>query len=317
MNATFQVGIMGAGRIAQGFDEPGSERVLTLAHAVRKSPQLQLAGFYDRVPERAENAERKWACPPSARDREAWLDSGWDIVLIATPDECHVDDFEDVLRRRPKAVMVEKPLAPSVADTRRLVTQAREQSTAVLVDFPRRWHPGVRHIGEALATGEFGTMRRISANISGGLRHNGVHLLDLIAAWCPAIESVRLVVQEQDAAWFVLETKQGGIDFHFSRSVQAGCYVCDLRFETEHARIEFCDSPEILRLSRPAGHPNYPGYQALICERTWPMEDEPILVGMLAHLTELIGNPEAADAQAKLEIEREEFFAEVLQHFDS
>ncbi len=317
MSARLQVGIMGAGRIAQGFDEPGGERVLTLAHAVRKSPRLQLAGFYDLLPERAEAAEFKWDCPPTPRDREAWLDAGWDVVLIATPDDSHVADFEAVLHRKPKGVMVEKPLAPNIADAERLVEMACRQSTAVLVDFPRRWHSGVQEVGRLLATNQLGTLRRIHGNCSGGLRHNGVHLLDLVAAWCPSADGLRLIARRDGAAWFTMNTGHGPVEFSFSASTQEGCYVCDLRFETDRARIDFCDSPEILRLSRPGGHPNYPTYQALITEQTWPMEDEPLLVGMLAHLVALIGDAEAARAQAMIEIARERFFAEVLQHFDN
>ena len=62
-----KVGIMGAGRIAQGFDYPGSEKILTLAHAVRESDRFVLGGFYDLHQDRAERAEEKWTCPASPR----------------------------------------------------------------------------------------------------------------------------------------------------------------------------------------------------------------------------------------------------------
>src|SRR5262252_5059042 len=59
------VGILGAGRMAQGFDDPHSPHVLSLAHAVHVSPGFRLGGFFDRRPERAELAERRWGCPQS------------------------------------------------------------------------------------------------------------------------------------------------------------------------------------------------------------------------------------------------------------
>ena len=80
------VGILGAGRMAQGFDDPGSPHVLSLAHAVQASRGFSLGGFFDQRPERAEAAERRWSCPPSPRARAAWLSQPWDVVLIATPD---------------------------------------------------------------------------------------------------------------------------------------------------------------------------------------------------------------------------------------
>ena len=59
------VGILGAGRMAQGFDDPGSPQVLSLAHAVQASRPFRLGGFFDRRPERAEAAEHRWGCLPS------------------------------------------------------------------------------------------------------------------------------------------------------------------------------------------------------------------------------------------------------------
>jgi predicted dehydrogenase len=306
---------MGAGRMAQGFDEPGHERVLSLAHGVKKSPQLQLAGFYDLHPERAEAAERKWNCPPSPRDREAWLDAGWDIVLIATPTDCHIPDFEAALKRKPKAVMVEKPLAHSLSDAERVLSIARDQATPVVVDYPRRWHSGVREVGHKLAANELGRIRRIHGLCSGGVRHNGVHLLDLVAAWCPSIERVELIAKHGDTAWLNLITKDGPVDFVLSAATQENCYVWELRIETDRARIEFCDAPEVLRLSSPGPHPNYPTHQALVAGQTWSMEDEPLLVHMLAHLASMIGNEEAARKQTGMEIERERLFDAVLKHF--
>jgi len=317
MSAPFKVGIMGAGRIAQGFDSPGSEGVLTLAHAVQKIPELQLAGFYDRVPDRAEAAERKWGCPSSPRGRETWLDQGWDMVLIATPDECHVSDFESVLQRKPKAVLVEKPFASSAVEAERLTVAARDLSTAVLVNYPRRMHTAVQEVRRLFTANQLGIPRRIHATCSGGVRHNGVHLLDLVATWIPIVTSVRLVVKQGDAAWFSIATEQGPLELILCASPQQGCYVFDLRIDTDSARVDVCESPEVLRIRRPAPQPNYPSFQALQTEKVWSMENEPLLVQMLAHLYALTGDPQAARMQLAMELDREHFFGAVLQHFEN
>jgi predicted dehydrogenase len=85
------VGILGAGRIAQSFDAPGAAHVLSLAHAVSRSTAFRLGGFFDVRAERAVAAERRWGCAPSPRTREAWLDSGWDVVCIATPEAAQAE----------------------------------------------------------------------------------------------------------------------------------------------------------------------------------------------------------------------------------
>ena len=86
MTAPLRVGILGAGMMAQGFDRPGSARVLSMAHAFNRSGVFTLGGFFDLQQERAEAAERTWGVVPSPRHRLEWLDADWDIVYIATPD---------------------------------------------------------------------------------------------------------------------------------------------------------------------------------------------------------------------------------------
>jgi predicted dehydrogenase len=120
------VGILGAGRIAQGFDKPGDSRILTLAHAVTRCPRLCLGGFYDCCLTATRKAERKWKTPPSPRNREEWLGAGWDIVCIATSDDSHAKDLSDVLNHSPKAILVEKPLTQEDRIGQQLLRKARK-----------------------------------------------------------------------------------------------------------------------------------------------------------------------------------------------
>ncbi|MHB8621519.1 MAG: hypothetical protein ACYDAG_18485, partial [Chloroflexota bacterium] len=93
---------MGAGAIAQGFDNPTSPHVLSLAHAVSLSPEFELGGFYDIDSMRSQEAEKKWACPATPRDRQRWLNRGWDVICIATPDQRHAADLADALSVKPR-----------------------------------------------------------------------------------------------------------------------------------------------------------------------------------------------------------------------
>ena len=43
----YSVAIIGAGKIASGYDAPGDIYVQTHAHAIQKSEYFRLRGFYD------------------------------------------------------------------------------------------------------------------------------------------------------------------------------------------------------------------------------------------------------------------------------
>lgn len=316
MKRPLTVGILGAGRIAAGFDAPGDDRVQTLAHAVSRQPQFILSGFYDQDSARALAAEAKWNCPASPRTRPAWLAAGWDVICIATSDDAHAADLRDVLTQRPRAVLVEKPLAANDAEATKLLQSARRRGVPLLVDFPRRAHPAVSEITRLLHSGALGEVRRVAGHYSGGARHNGIHLLDLVAAWLPPVTSVRKLGGGSAELLLELRTGKRRVPFLLAEATQPDCYVWELRVETERGRVELAGSPEMLRVSRPGPHPNFSGFTALLPRHEWPMEDEPLLLRVVERLAELAASPKAAGAQWELELERQRFFTRVFAHFD-
>ena len=305
---------MGAGRMAQGFDQPGDSSVLTLAHAVQNSPLLTLGGFFDNRTERAEAAEQKWNCPPTSRDREVWLAAGWDLIFIATPDACHAADLADAIARQPRGVLVEKPLATDAQTAGRLLQHAGASGVALVTDFPRRWHTGVAQIAARLDTGELGDASRIVGTYSGGLLHNGVHLLDLIAAWVPGVERVERLGQTPGAVWLRLSASGRETELFLAESPFRDGYAFALTLHTDRARIDLDGAPETLTLLTKAAHPNYPDFSTLRPAATWPMEEEPLLSRAVETLAGLARDPAAAARHLAREIEREHFFGLV---FDS
>ncbi|MGA2852576.1 MAG: Gfo/Idh/MocA family oxidoreductase [Verrucomicrobiota bacterium] len=313
MNTRLKTGIIGAGRIAQGFDSPGDRRVLTLAHAVAKSKRLIPGGFFDSRPARAQAAEKKWNCPAGPRDREVWLDAGWDVFFIATPDGEHARDLADILKRRPKAVLVEKPLALDGRIALRLLKRAKQTGIPVLVDFPRRQHSGCRRIGEMLVSGELGVLLQARGIYSGGLKHNGVHLLDVLFSWCGPVGNVRLMAKRSGMFWLEMQTRRGPVALTLCEARQTGCYIWELCCDTNKARVELAGAPEILKLYRGRGHSHYPEFTVLQEKRSWPVDGEPLLARTVEHLARLAGDPAATRAHLDLEIERQRFFNKVFQ----
>jgi predicted dehydrogenase len=298
--------------MGQGFDTPRSARVLSLAHALKRSKRLRLAGIFDIRRGRAAAAEDKWGCPPSPRAREAWLDSGWDVVIIATPAASHPRDLRDVLARRPRAVLVEKPVAADGHEAVRLLEQARAARVPVMVDFPRRGHTGVEKISRWFADGVLGRALEVRGRYSGGLANNGIHLLDVVAAWCGPTSRVRRVLARPGHAWLDYRAPAGPVALFLAEAPQTGCYVWELTCDTREARIELGGYPETLRVYRRQPHAVYPRYRVLAEDRRWTMDDEPLLLRAVERLASLATDAAAGEAHLRCEIERHRFFRAVL-----
>ena len=312
-----QVGIMGAGKMAQGFDRPGDQHILTLAHAVFASPAFQLGGFFDRDAKRAEAAERKWGCLPSPRDRTAWLNQSLDVVCIATPDVQHAADFRDVLMHKPKAILMEKPVATDQEEAVGLLREASRLGVPVLVDFPRRWHPGVAAVLDEISQGHLGKPLAATFVYSGDAIHSAVHLLDLFHTWWGGGWDVSLEYRQGNAAHLTLSRNSEVVATSFIQVSAKAYYVLEMQIYCEKGKIELSRSPEMLNIYELKPHPLYPSFEVLTSLNSYQMEEEPLLSRLMETLEDMIADPDVARAQTQREMDSQAFSGQVLQWLET
>ncbi|OGG74750.1 hypothetical protein A3A37_01365 [Candidatus Kaiserbacteria bacterium RIFCSPLOWO2_01_FULL_52_36] len=175
----YRVAIIGAGRIAAGFDTLRSRHVLTHAHAIVSNRRLKLVGITDTDEGRGKHEARKWEADfyPDMEGMLAYLEP--DIVVIATPDETHTDTLLRVLRTHPGLIICEKPAASDPKDIPKIRSAERERGVPVIVNFRRRFDPTVRDIQRDMLRERFGKIISASALYTKGLFHNGSHAIDL------------------------------------------------------------------------------------------------------------------------------------------
>jgi predicted dehydrogenase len=312
-----RVGIMGAGRMAQGFDQPGDHSILTLAHAVGACPAFRLGGFFDLNAKRAEEAERKWGCPASPRDRTTWLDQSWDVVCIATPDAQHAVDFRDVLARKPKAILTEKPLTLQREDAVALLREANRAGVPVLVDFPRRWHTGVAAVSECIAQRRLGKPLAATFVYSGDAAHSAIHMLDLFYAWWGGGWEASLESRRDRSTHLTFSRGGDVVAASFVNLPAEPYYVWEMQVYCEKGKIELSHSPETLDINEPRPHPLYPSFHVLTPVKSFQMEAEPLLVRMMETLAAMIADPDTARAQAKREMDSQAFSDQVLRWLET
>ena len=310
------VGILGAGQMAQGFDAPGAPRVLSLAHAVTRSPVFRLAGFFDVRPDRAAAAEHKWDCPASPRERGAWLDRGWDVVCIATPEAEHARDVADVLARKPKGIVVEKPLTLDADEGARLLEHADALGIPILVDFPRRWHGGVSALAQQVADGRLGEPLAAVFVYAGDAARAASHMLDLFhSVW--GEWGIAASHGEGGAVSLMLRRPSVSMTATFVSLPDRAPYVWEIHVYCARGKVELSHSPEVLEISGVAPHADYPGFSVLTPLGRHDMENEPLLVRMLETLAAAIGDPDAGRRLRQREQASHRFTSAVLRALEA
>lgn len=194
MSSLARIAIMGAGTIGQ-------------VHARHVAREAILAAIIDLDPQ-AKAVADKYAVPYYASLAEMRLKDRPDGVIIATPNQLHVEHGLDCIAAR-LPVLIEKPLADDLAQAARLIKAAETTGVPLLVGHHRRYNPLIISAKSAIDQGLLGNLVVINAMCwlykpdnyfdvpwrcklgAGPLLTNMIHDLDLMRYLCGEIASVQ------------------------------------------------------------------------------------------------------------------------------
>ncbi len=125
------------------------------AAALSRLPESRFAAVCDSSFERAEAFARQYGTPKAFADPEEMLGSGVEAVLLCTPHPLHARHAV-LAAERGVHVLVEKPLAASLADCDRMIAAARDAGTKLGVISQRRLFEPVQRMKAAIDAGKIG-----------------------------------------------------------------------------------------------------------------------------------------------------------------
>jgi scyllo-inositol 2-dehydrogenase (NADP+) len=131
-----------------------------LAGRVFHGPLLKGCGF-DVVsiltsnPDRIAQAKSDFPEAQIFSDLDAFLDSGLDLVVIASSNLAHLPQTRAALERQIPTV-VDKPMGRSVAEVQEMINLAEKKNTLLTTFFNRRWDSDSLTIKKLLMSGELG-----------------------------------------------------------------------------------------------------------------------------------------------------------------
>ena len=132
-----------------------------LAGRVFHAPLLRGCGFdiasiLTANPERIDQATNDFPDATIFSELDAFLDSGLDLVVIASSNVAHLPQAKAALERKIPTV-VDKPMGRTVAEVQEMIDCAASNNTLLTTFFNRRWDSDSLTIKKVLATGEIGT----------------------------------------------------------------------------------------------------------------------------------------------------------------
>ncbi|MDD5176140.1 MAG: Gfo/Idh/MocA family oxidoreductase [Sterolibacterium sp.] len=177
--------VVGLGRIGMGydFDQPifTDDTVLTHAAAFAAHPEFDLVGGVDPDIGKRGAFTRKYGVPAFADINGLIAASAPQVLALAIPTAGHGAALKQALTAQPRLVICEKPLASDLATAQAMVDSAERKSVTLLVNYMRRFDPGIAEARTLIRDGSLGTIFKGTVWYSKGLINNGSHFLDLLA----------------------------------------------------------------------------------------------------------------------------------------
>lgn len=192
--------IIGAGKIASGFDDPKSKMILTHAHAYSMQKQISRFAFYDIDYQKALKEACKWGVKAYKNLEEAVSDLQPDIVSICTPNADHYRTIKKLfkLRNKPKVIICEKPVAQNIKDTKNTLRLSKQHKIPILIDHSRRFDKSVQKTAIEIKNGKYGRVISATAHYGKGVIHNGTHIIDLARFFFGEVQLAKSLYAHKD-----------------------------------------------------------------------------------------------------------------------
>jgi predicted dehydrogenase len=244
MSEKIRIGLLGYGKVANLY-----------AEACAALPNGELVSVAGRNRGRRNEFAAKWNIASRDTPAEmARLDKA-DMVIVATPHPQHRDGALEALAADCH-VLVEKPMAVTVAQCDEMIAAAKKQSKVLSVVSQRRWFPACARIKEAIDEGKLGKPCLLQLTIlgwrdevyyksdhwrgkwaeeGGGILINqAAHQIDLMNWFMGPIDEIRgywdnfnhPYIEVEDSAVAVVKFKNGGLgSVLVSNSQKPGIYA--------------------------------------------------------------------------------------------
>ena len=274
-----RVAIIGCGLIGTEWDRsaPVDAPTLTHARAFSQHPRALLVALCDHDGERARSAAKYWQVAHAYTDPwQLFEEQSIDVAVIASSSTARWAVIEPALAAGVKVLVIEKPLAATLEESRRLVAALDAAGARSVVNYSRNWDSSMRELKDRIAAGAMSRVQRVVATYGKGIGNNGSHLIDLTSFLCNArpvrARSLGSPFDANEADWSATGERAWDAQVEFIDASGASinltllgtdqrAFTCfELRVIGEKAMFELSMGGRRLNWTELQDDPNFPGY---------------------------------------------------------
>jgi predicted dehydrogenase len=280
-----RVALVGCGLIGSAWDAAhaaagGVRPSLTHGRAFSRAPGSRIVACCDADPARAREAAALWGGGAAAFGTDAqslFAEHRIDLAVIASASSARAAVIAPALAAGVKTLVIEKPLATTLAESRALVAALDAAGARSLVNYSRHWDPSMQVLARQLQAGEFGSLQRLVGSYGKGLANNGSHLIDLARLLCDALPlraralSSPLPAREADWSQGADPSLDAQVELRDGRGrtlrldmigTDRSAFTCfELRLIAGSAVIDISQGGRCIEWRPIVADPDYPGYR--------------------------------------------------------
>lgn len=263
--------LIGGGAIAGGYDAHRADSAWPRTHAAayRRAGGFELVAVVEPDDSRRQAFQDRWSVPHGFATLDKASTVGpFDVISVCSPTASHAADLAAAIALRPRLIFCEKPVTPTLAESRSVVAAAKAAGIALVVNHTRRWAPDMIALKDALSAGDHGRVRSVQGLYTKGILNNGSHMFDTLGLLFGDLHllSVGRAVadhaQSDPSIPFLAETASGisiGVGIGDARDYA----VFELSILAERGLIRIEDGGGRWRTRQVVDSPEFRGYRTL------------------------------------------------------
>ena len=159
------------------------------ASAIAQVERLDFVATCDLIEEKAEKTASANGVPHTYTDLRRMMEAEQpDVVAFISPPTTRSQVILPVLEYKPKALVIEKPMAISLEEAEQIVAAADEVGTCFVISHQCRYGEDMVKLRDIIQSGCLGKIEKIIVNCKLNLTEQGTHILDLIQMMLPGQE---------------------------------------------------------------------------------------------------------------------------------
>lgn len=269
----FSAAIIGLGKVGQGYDYDHVDGSYIKTHATGFSyhEAFDLVAAVDSDVLQCKRFEEKFECP-AYQDVKTMLSLHHpQVIAIATPTNLHHQVFQEIMNDKLEAVLCEKPISGSLKNARNMLALAEESECTLLVNYTRRFDPGVILLKKTIQNGEIGEIYKGTAWYSKGFLNNGSHFVDLLIFLFGEVEQITLL--DRGRKWDGKDPEPdvcirfGKVVIYFLAAREECFSLFDMELIGTQGMIRYTEGGASIEVRQNQSHLDYSGYKILNSEK--------------------------------------------------